>query len=112
MATKLKNLSVTSVDLVDQGANPDAHICLFKRKEQGIDTDTDEGIIRKFLAWLKKGYGDAAGSSETLVNKMNAIEKDATTFADNISREQMRVVTSEMFDCCYALSDSFSSIIS
>lgn len=34
MAAKLKNLSVTSVDLVDQGANPDAHIRLFKRKEE------------------------------------------------------------------------------
>lgn len=30
MATKLKNLKITSTDLVDQGANPDAHICLFK----------------------------------------------------------------------------------
>ena len=26
MATKLKGLAVTSVDLVDQGANPDAYI--------------------------------------------------------------------------------------
>lgn len=38
MAAKLKKLSVTSVDLVDQGANPDAHICLFKRAEP-MDTE-------------------------------------------------------------------------
>ena len=61
MATKLKNLSVTSVDLVDQGANPDAHVRLFKRGDQGTETDKDEGIIRKFLAWLRKGYEDATG---------------------------------------------------
>lgn len=33
MAAKLKNLKVTKVDFVDQGANPDAHIKLFKRKD-------------------------------------------------------------------------------
>lgn len=46
MATKLKNLAVTSVDLVDQGANPDAHIQLFKRAdpEPGKEPDKpDEG---------------------------------------------------------------------
>ena len=31
MATKLKNLKVKKVDFVDEGANPDAHIELFKR---------------------------------------------------------------------------------
>ncbi len=34
MATKLKNLKVKKVDFVDEGANPDAHIKLFKRKEK------------------------------------------------------------------------------
>ncbi len=33
MATKLKNLKVKKVDFVDEGANPDAHIELFKRKD-------------------------------------------------------------------------------
>lgn len=31
MATRLKNLRITKVDFVDKGANPDAHILLFKR---------------------------------------------------------------------------------
>ena len=30
MATKLKNLKITKVDFVDDGANPEAHIRLFK----------------------------------------------------------------------------------
>lgn len=109
MATKLKNLSVTSVDLVDQGANPDAHVRLFKRGNQGTETDKDEGIIRKFLAWLRKGYEDATGGD--VDNLVGTVEKDASTFGENISRELMRAVTSEMFDCCYALSDSLCSII-
>ena len=31
MATKLKNLRISKVDFVDEGANPDAHIKLTKR---------------------------------------------------------------------------------
>ena len=35
MATKLYELKVTSVDFVDRGANPDAHITLYKRDSSG-----------------------------------------------------------------------------
>ena len=46
--TKLKELIVTSVDLVDQGANQDAFICLFKRNSEhpegiGDDNGTQAG---------------------------------------------------------------------
>ena len=34
MAKKLKNLEVTKVDFVDEGANQGANIKLFKRKDQ------------------------------------------------------------------------------
>ena len=30
MATKLRNLKVRKVDFVDEGANPEAHIMLYK----------------------------------------------------------------------------------
>lgn len=40
MATKLKNLKVTSVDLVPAGANPDAHVRLFK---SDAPTKTESG---------------------------------------------------------------------
>ena len=115
MATKLKNLSVTSVDLVDRGANPDAHVRLFKRKDTGPESDPDTGLFQKFMAWLAKGFQDATTPSGegagTVENQEGTVEKDAQTFSDNISREQLREVTSEMFDNCYALSDSFYSII-
>ena len=48
MKTKLKNLSVTSVDLVDRGANPDAHVRLFKRREAEPEQDPDTGLFQKF----------------------------------------------------------------
>ena len=59
MKTKLKNLSVTSVDLVDRGANPDAHVRLFKRKEAEPERDPDASLFQKFMAWLAKGFQDA-----------------------------------------------------
>jgi hypothetical protein len=34
MATKLRRLVLNRVDLVDRGANPEAHITMFKRDEQ------------------------------------------------------------------------------
>ena len=34
MATKLKNLRISKVDFVDEGANPDAHIKLTKSKSE------------------------------------------------------------------------------
>lgn len=37
MATLLKNMKLTSVDLVGRGANQEAHISLFK----GLDSDGD-----------------------------------------------------------------------
>ncbi len=113
MANKLKNLFVTSVDLVDRGANPDAHVRLFKRRE--AERDPDAGLFQKFTAWLLKGFQDAttSGGEEAAVAESpeGAVEKEAQTFSDNITREQLREVTSEMFDNCYALSDSFCSII-
>ena len=38
MATMLKNMRLTSVDLVGRGANQEADICLFK----GLDANSDE----------------------------------------------------------------------
>lgn len=38
MATLLKNMKLTSVDLVGRGANQEAHISLFK----GLDPETEE----------------------------------------------------------------------
>ena len=73
MAAKLKNLSVTSVDLVDRGANPDAHIRLFKRKDAEMEPEHDPepniGLFQKFMMWLAKAFSDAAPIEETDVMK-------------------------------------------
>ena len=45
MATKLKHLKVTNVDFVDEGANPDAFIKLFKRKDDAA-AEPEPGTAR------------------------------------------------------------------
>ena len=53
MATKLKNLKITSVDLVEQGANPDAHIKLYKSKNgQGEETSEKNTLLDRLLQKL------------------------------------------------------------
>ena len=45
MATKLKNLRLTSVDLVRAGANQEADICLYKSADQDPPTAREEGFV-------------------------------------------------------------------
>ena len=45
MARRLKNLAVKKVDFVDQGANPDAHIRLFKRRDGAGEGKGAAGIL-------------------------------------------------------------------
>ncbi len=57
MATKLKNMHLTSVDLVRFGANQEADICLFKSETppQRAEAPTEEemSLFGKFVRWLK-----------------------------------------------------------
>ena len=64
MATKLEELDVTSVDFVDRGANPDAHITLFKRDGSGQEAAPEEtsevqkpGVWKRFLNTIGKWAG-------------------------------------------------------
>lgn len=72
MATKLKNLRLTSVDLVRAGANQEADICLYKSADQDPPTAREEGIFKRFLNWLRDNPNEEV--PEELV------EKDFVTF--------------------------------
>lgn len=59
MATKLKNLKITSVDLVEQGANPDAHIKLYKSKNgQGQAGAEKNSLLDRLMQRLAIMVGD------------------------------------------------------
>jgi hypothetical protein len=47
MATRLKNIKLKEISLVDKGANPDAHIMLCKRRDDGAKPD-GMNILERF----------------------------------------------------------------
>jgi hypothetical protein len=91
MANKLKGLRVDEVSLVDAGANPDAHVALFKRK------DSKPNALDKLLSVI--------GKSKTTV------AKDALTFDEQQQQERIRELRYEAWGFASALGDSLSSII-
>lgn len=70
MATKLEELEVTSVDFVDRGANPDAHITLFKRDGQQKAPEKGDQPLADTIA---KIFEDAASAVVKALNAGQAI---------------------------------------
>lgn len=111
MATKLKNLRVTSVSFVDKGANPRADILITKNQGQSAavsapsgDTSRDDaqlGILKRFMKWLKRG--EEISEEE--------IEKEATSFSAQMHAADVEDVQSEIWDVTYALRQSLDSIL-
>lgn len=109
MPTKLKGLKITSTDLVTAGANPDAFIRLFKRKDGTEATGSDspsDGLVQKIAAALAESMASVFGKV-----KLSAVAKEAKTFDEEMERERLREVTGESWSMVYTLSDSFYSII-
>ena len=112
MATKLKNLKVKKVDFVDEGANPDAHIKLFKRKEkEGQSKKEGKGVSvwKRLLAFIGKEAGIDQGEIDSA---MEVIQKgDSISFNEKINEVNNRKVADEIWDICYALQSSLCSIL-
>lgn len=115
MATKLKNLKVKKVDFVDEGANPDAHIRMIKRKdgeEQSAAEDTKKGngnILKRLLGFI----GKAAGMDQSEIDSaMDEIQKgDSESFNEKFNEVKNRKIADEIWDVCYALQSSLYSIL-
>ena len=60
------------------------------------ERDPDASLFQKFMAWLAKGFQDATtrGGEEATAgeNPEGTVEKEAQTFSDNITREQLAVM--------------------
>lgn len=86
MANKLKNIRLTSVDLVRNGANQEADICLYKSADP-VETpekpsEAEIGIFKRLLNFLREN------PAEGDVEPTDHIEKDYTTFDQiNSNRE-------------------------
>lgn len=115
MATKLKNLSISKVAVVDEGANPDAHIRMMKRKDLDVqppEGDSGKGngnILKKLFTFI----GKAAGmDQEEIDSAVEEIQKgDSTSFSEKINEANNRKIYDEMWDVCYALQSALCSIL-
>lgn len=112
MATKLKNLKIKKVDFVDEGANPDAHIKLFKSKErEGQSKKEEKGVSvwKRLLTFMGKEAGIDQGEIDSAIE---VIQKgDSISFNEKINEVNNRKVADEIWDICYALQSSLCSIL-
>ena len=86
MANKLKNMRLTSVDLVRNGANQEADICLYKSADPAEapeqPTEAEIGIFKRLLNFLREN------PTEGDVEPTDPVEKDYSTFGQiNSNRE-------------------------
>ena len=105
MASKLKNMRLTSVDLVRNGANQEADICLFKSTDPEEDpaqpTTEEKNIFKRFINWLR------ANPEEEAQEVDDTVEKDFSTFDSlNAAREN----NEKLWQYTSALSESIRSI--
>lgn len=73
MATKLKNMKLTSVDLVRAGANQEADICLFKSADAPeapeSPTEEEKNIFKRFIDWIRNSPTEAATEPHSPIEK-------------------------------------------
>lgn len=70
MANKLKNMRLTSVDMVRNGANQEADICLFKSADPTDEpTERETNIFKRFLNWLRENPTEGENEPTAPVEK-------------------------------------------
>lgn len=113
MATKLKNLKITKVDFVDEGANPDADIGITKNRgnvggeghEQAI-TPEQGGIFKRMLDWFAKTVETADDGEIDDIVKGNV-----TSFNEQYLMRNRGKVADDIWNMCYALCEALSSAL-
>ena len=108
MAKKLKDLRVTKVDFVDEGANPRADIKLFKRKGPGGPDDADPPEVDDVL--VDTFIGKIVGALQKAKEKIG--KGDASSFKEAMGEEGREKILDEIWTVCYALQRSLGSIVS
>lgn len=115
MATKLKNLKIKKVDFVDEGANPDAHIRMIKRKDGERQATEEDGkkdsgnILKKLLGFIGKAAGMDQNEIDSAVDEIQ--KGSAVSFTERINAVNNGKIADEMWDICYALQSSLYSIL-
>ena len=113
MPTKLKGLKIKRVALVDEGANPDAHIRFAKRREEKQQPEADpiteeqaQGLAKRITDAIVKLFRPNAAEGADPVNK------DAHTFNEaEAVRNYDVIMDKEVWPMIYAMADSIRSIL-
>ena len=114
MATRLKNLKIKKVDFVDEGANPDAHIRMLKRRdkeEQNEDSNKKStgNILKRMFSFIGKAAGMNQDEIDIVVDEIQ--KGDSVSFNEKINEVKNYKIVDEMWDTCYALQSSLCSIL-
>lgn len=109
MATRLKNLRIKRVALVDEGANPDAFVRFAKNKDgeaaaaapDEMSADEAQSLMKRFFSAIAKVFGGD-----------DVAKKDAQTFGEFQARRDYNIIMErEVWPMIYAMSDSARSIL-
>jgi len=76
MATKLKKLQISNVDLVDAGANPDAHIKIAKNRD---GDNAEKGFAKRLIGAIAKAFGldnsgvESGNADDLIINEVTPV---------------------------------------
>lgn len=89
MATKLKKMKLTSIDLVRAGANQEADIMLYKSADPQNEpaegpTEHETNLFKRFLGWIR------SNPTEGNVEPESGIQKDYSTFNQITAGQESR----------------------
>lgn len=106
--TKLKDLEVTEVSLVDAGANQHAHVTLYKRnggkpEEQPTGQNPEQAPAKSGLHKFFSAIGKALKLDQADIDSAVADIEKADTFNDKMEERKLRRITDEIWDVCFAL---------
>lgn len=113
MATRLKNLIIRKVDFVDEGANPDAHIGMVKRRGGAGRQDGGESpkgnVLKKLFGFIGKAAGMAPEEIDSTMEEI--LKGDSFSFDDRLNAVRNQRIVDEIWDTCYALQAALCSIV-
>lgn len=114
MATRLRNLNIKKVDFVDEGANPDAHIMLYKNRDAaGKPAENGEegnmNILKRLVSVITKTLSMKESQFDDAIEEIQ--KGDSESFDERYVEVKNRKIADEIWDVCYALQASLYSIL-
>lgn len=105
MANKLKNIHLTKVDFVDEGANQRADIKLTKRN----DDSAPDGVL--VSEEFSHGLLSSVASAVRKFLKGETVEKTASSFKEQLTATSADDISNEVWKVLYALRTALDSVV-